>query len=43
VAQKRRLALRFPKGWLEQHPLTQADLAQEAEYLSMARFYLAFA
>lgn len=28
-----RLDLRFPKGWLEDHPLTAADLEQEAEYL----------
>jgi exopolyphosphatase/guanosine-5'-triphosphate,3'-diphosphate pyrophosphatase len=28
------LLLRFPPGWLNQHPLLQADLASEAEYLS---------
>jgi exopolyphosphatase / guanosine-5'-triphosphate,3'-diphosphate pyrophosphatase len=27
------LALSFPPGWLEAHPLTEADLQQEAEYL----------
>jgi exopolyphosphatase/guanosine-5'-triphosphate,3'-diphosphate pyrophosphatase len=27
------LALSFPSGWLETHPLTEADLQQEAEYL----------
>jgi exopolyphosphatase/guanosine-5'-triphosphate,3'-diphosphate pyrophosphatase len=27
------LALSFPAGWLEAHPLTEADLQQEAEYL----------
>ncbi|WP_020682426.1 hypothetical protein [Marinobacterium rhizophilum] len=27
------LQLSFPKGWLAQHPLTQADLEQEAEFL----------
>jgi exopolyphosphatase/guanosine-5'-triphosphate,3'-diphosphate pyrophosphatase len=29
----KQLSLRFPAGWLEQQPLTQADLEQEAEYL----------
>ncbi|MFC6670862.1 hypothetical protein [Marinobacterium aestuariivivens] len=29
----KRLYLSFPRGWLEQHPLTKADLEQEAEYL----------
>lgn len=28
-----RLILRFPENWLEEHPLTSADLEQEAEYL----------
>ncbi|QKT02943.1 Ppx/GppA family phosphatase [Ectothiorhodospiraceae bacterium 2226] len=28
-----RLLLDFPPGWLDQHPLTRADLAQEAQYL----------
>jgi exopolyphosphatase / guanosine-5'-triphosphate,3'-diphosphate pyrophosphatase len=32
----RGLRLRFPRGWLAQHPLTQADLAQEVKYLSAA-------
>ncbi|MHB1240419.1 MAG: exopolyphosphatase, partial [Gammaproteobacteria bacterium] len=27
------IALRFPEGWMEAHPLTQADLEQEADYL----------
>jgi exopolyphosphatase/guanosine-5'-triphosphate,3'-diphosphate pyrophosphatase len=30
----------FPKGWLEQHPLTVADLEQEAEFLRGAGFRL---
>jgi exopolyphosphatase/guanosine-5'-triphosphate,3'-diphosphate pyrophosphatase len=30
----------FPKGWLEQHPLTAADLEQEAEFLRGAGFRL---
>lgn len=27
------LELTFPRGWLQDHPLTEADLRQEAEYL----------
>ncbi len=33
AATDRQLKLIFPHGWLEQHPLTQADLTQEAEFL----------
>jgi exopolyphosphatase/guanosine-5'-triphosphate,3'-diphosphate pyrophosphatase len=36
------LSLRFPAGWLELHPLTQADLAQEAEVLREGKFKLTF-
>ena len=36
----RAATLRFPRGFLRQHPLTVADLAQEAEYLKAARFRL---
>ncbi len=36
------LTLRFPAGWLELHPLTQADLAQEAEMVKEGKFKLAF-
>ncbi len=32
--QKQRLVLRFPDGWFSQHPLTQADLVTEADYLA---------
>ena len=31
---KKGLRLTLPKGWLDKHPLTEADLLQEAEYLS---------
>lgn len=34
------LELKFPGGWLAGHPLTEADLAQEAEWLQAARFRL---
>ncbi len=36
------LSLKFPPGWLDQHPLTQADLSQEAEYLTAAKVGLSF-
>jgi exopolyphosphatase/guanosine-5'-triphosphate,3'-diphosphate pyrophosphatase len=32
--------LEFPRGWLAEHPLTQVDLDQEAEYLAAAGFRL---
>ena len=38
--QKKKMALRFPDGWLEEHPLTRADLAQEAIYLRAAGYRL---
>lgn len=39
-ADERRLELTFPPGWLDQHPLTQADLEQEAGYLRGIDFKL---
>ena len=36
------LRLAFPPGWMEAHPLTRAELGQEAEYLAAARFRLRF-
>ena len=36
------LELKFPNGWLEAHPLTEADLAQEANYLQTADIRLLF-
>lgn len=35
--------LRFPDGWLADHPLTTADLEQEADYLSAADTELRYA
>ena len=35
-----RLTLDFPPGWLDRHPLTGADLAQEAQFLAAAGFEL---
>jgi exopolyphosphatase/guanosine-5'-triphosphate,3'-diphosphate pyrophosphatase len=34
------LRLAFEPGWLEEHPLTRADLFQEAEYLNKAEIEL---
>jgi len=40
VAGKNSLALEFPPGWLDQHPLTQADLNNETERLKRVEFNL---
>ncbi|MGB0467004.1 MAG: exopolyphosphatase [Pontibacterium sp.] len=34
------LRIRFPKNWLDHHPLTAADLLQEAEYLKVIDYKL---
>ena len=39
---QQRLELRFPAGWLDEHPLTRADLEAEAKYLKKAGFRLEF-
>ncbi len=39
---QQRLELRFPTGWLDEHPLTRADLEMEARYLRKAGFKLEF-
>ncbi|ABA58852.1 Exopolyphosphatase [Nitrosococcus oceani ATCC 19707] len=39
-AEKNTLKLRFPDGWLLQHPLTEADLVQEATYIKAAGYRL---
>ncbi|MFW1678065.1 exopolyphosphatase [Pontibacter sp. JAM-7] len=41
-ADGKKLGLKFPEGWLEHHPLTHAELEQEAEYLSAAHIKLKF-
>ncbi len=38
-----RLAITFPPGWLEEHPLTQADLEQEQDYFQSAGYELVLA
>ncbi|MEM1022214.1 MAG: exopolyphosphatase [Myxococcota bacterium] len=40
---RERLRLCFPPGWLEQHPLVQADLEGEREYLNPVGVQLEFA
>ncbi|VVM08524.1 exopolyphosphatase / guanosine-5'-triphosphate,3'-diphosphate pyrophosphatase [Methylacidimicrobium cyclopophantes] len=40
--EERRWKLRFPPNWLEEHPLTKADLAAEAVYLAPMGFRLRF-
>ena len=34
------LALSFPPGWLAEHPMTEADLAREVDYLKSAKWKL---
>jgi exopolyphosphatase/guanosine-5'-triphosphate,3'-diphosphate pyrophosphatase len=41
-AGKNYVELHFPYGWLDQHPLTQADLAKECDYLKDANITLLF-
>ncbi|MEM7465513.1 MAG: exopolyphosphatase [Pseudomonadota bacterium] len=38
----RTIKLQFPEHWLDEHPLTNADLEQEAAYLKAANFKLKF-
>ena len=38
-----RVDLQFPAGWLDEHPLTRADLETEARYLRKAGFRLEYA
>jgi len=41
-AGKNYIEVHFPYGWLDQHPLTQADLAKECDYLKDANITLLF-
>ncbi|NNE64808.1 MAG: hypothetical protein HKN34_12045 [Gammaproteobacteria bacterium] len=36
------IELHFPDGWLDQHPLTRADLGKECAYLEDANITLSF-
>ncbi len=42
-ADGQRIQIEFASGWLSRHPLTEAELAREAEYLSSAGFTLQYA
>ena len=42
-ASGRKIRLEFPEQWLSEHPLTQAEIAREAEYLAAAGFTLQYA
>jgi exopolyphosphatase/guanosine-5'-triphosphate,3'-diphosphate pyrophosphatase len=42
-AGKDSLELKFPQGWLDDNPLTAADLTQETEWLRARGFELALA
>ena len=39
-ASANKLSIRFPEGWLEQRPLTLADLENERDYLLRQDFSL---
>jgi len=41
-AGEKTLGIEFPQGWLQSHPLTRADLEQEADYLNSAGYRLTF-
>lgn len=41
-AKGKRLRVAFPEDWLERHPLTRADVLQEAEYLRAMKVRLEF-
>ena len=43
LARDEALTVAFPPGWLDEHPLTRADLEQEQEYLASADIRLGFA
>ena len=42
TAKNQELKLVFPDNWLQEHPLTQADLETEAAYLEDINFKLTF-
>jgi exopolyphosphatase / guanosine-5'-triphosphate,3'-diphosphate pyrophosphatase len=39
---KKKIELAFQNGWLSEHPLTEADLETEANYLSVTNYKLSF-
>jgi exopolyphosphatase/guanosine-5'-triphosphate,3'-diphosphate pyrophosphatase len=36
IAERQALELEFPAGWLDQHPMSHADLRQERAFLAAA-------
>ena len=42
MAEKSNIILSFPTGWLEEHPLTTAELEREAKYLDSAGYFLSY-
>ncbi len=42
AANEQHLHIKFPDGWLNDHPLTQGDLEEEAKYLEAAGYLLSF-
>ncbi|WP_457674861.1 exopolyphosphatase [Thiolapillus sp.] len=42
MAEKNNIILSFPENWLEQHPLTRAELQREAKYLDAAGYFLSY-
>ncbi|WP_078118421.1 Ppx/GppA phosphatase family protein [Thiosocius teredinicola] len=43
TAKAMEIRLEFPEDWLHEHPLTEAEIKREAEYLAAAGFTLEFA
>ena len=43
VVAERDIRVEFPDEWLSEHPLTEAEIAREAEYLAAAGFTLKYA
>ena len=41
-AEEKTLRINFPRGWLDDHPLTRADLVQEADFLKAVGYALKF-
>jgi hypothetical protein len=37
------IVVTLPEGWLAEHPLTEAEIMREAEYLATAGFSLQYA
>jgi exopolyphosphatase/guanosine-5'-triphosphate,3'-diphosphate pyrophosphatase len=42
TAENKSIAITFPQGWLDKHPLTYADLTQEEKYLANIGYAMTF-